>query len=54
MKLLPYLQFLGLERLGLLFLLRVVFAFELEFSALIVFALIGQLRLMLLPQVLVS
>ena len=54
MELLSYLQLLGLERFGLLLLLRVVLPLKLKLGALIVLALIGQLRLMLLAQVLVS
>ena len=53
-ELLSYLQLLGLERFGLLLLLRVVLPLKLKLGALIVLALIGQLRLMLLAQVLVS
>ena len=54
MELLSYLQLLGLERFGLLLLLRVVLPLKLKLGALIVLALIGQFRLMLLAQVLVS
>ena len=54
MELLSYLKLLGLERLGLLLLLGVMLPLELELGALIVLALIGQFRLMLLPQMLVS
>ena len=54
MELLSYLQLLGLERFGLLLLLRVVLPLKLKLGALIVLALIGQFRLMLLPQMLVS
>ena len=53
-ELLSYLQLLGLERFGLLLLLRVVLPLKLKLGALIVLALIGQFRLMLLAQVLVS